>query len=564
MEPNGTFLMLLIFGAAALLLWGTRMVRTGVTRAFGSEMRRILSKGLANRLVAAGSGALAAGSLQSSTAVALLVASFARSGAVPVALGLALMLGADVGSALVAALLTLDIKRLWPLFIFAGYLLHTIYDGSSAKGKQSGRILLGVGLILLALASMSEISADLSDSPTILMVMGALAGEPLVAVALLAGLTWLAHSSIAMLLFVAALASAGILADPALIVAMVLGVNIGGAMPAIIMTLGEPPAARRVPIGNGLFKVVGALAGLALLPLLAVVYEALPGAAGFRTVAMHILFNLCLVAAFLPLIHPVERLLSRLVPDLKEEGGEPAFGPKYLSAKPDEALPSIALNALVRETLRMIDRVETMLRESVALLKAGDTEGVAHVRGLDDQVDTLYEAIKAYATELTRHDLEPEESRRAIDILSYATSLENAGDVIDKSLIDVVEKKIRSKTTFSAEGEAELDRLYRYVVDTAALAAAVTMNWNGNDARQLLERKRAYKRMVGESSQRHLDRLRRGETRSLETSSYHLDIIGDFQRVNSLLAGIAYSVAGEQDNGQQDKGQPGKAPAPAG
>jgi phosphate:Na+ symporter len=551
MEPSGTYLLLLIFGAAALLLWGTRMVRTGVTRGFGTEMRRILARGLANRLLAAGSGALAAGSLQSSTAVALLVTSFAKAGFLGVALGLALMLGADVGSAIIASLLTLDIKRFWPLFIFVGYVLHTAYDLRSSRGKQTGRILLGIGLILLALESMSALSAELSDSPVILMVMRALADEPLVAVLIVAVLTWLAHSSIAMLLFVAALAAAGVLAEPVLVVAMVLGVNIGGAMPAIMLTLAEPAEARRIAIGNGLFKVAGAAAGLVLLPWLAWVYDALPGDPGFRTVIAHILFNVCLAAAFLPLIHPVERLLARLLPGLPEEEEE-RFGPIYLSSTPSNTLPSLALTSLVRETLRMIDLVEAMLRAAMETLHSAERSRLAEIGRLDDQVDTLCEAIKAYATELTRQDLEPAESRRAIDILSYATSLENAGDVVDKSLIDIVDKKIRSRTAFSDQGEAELKRLFAYVMETSRLAAAVTMNWDPNEAEALLERKRAYKRMVGESSQRHLERLRQGDPQSLKTSSFHLDIIGDFQRVNSLLTGIAYSVLGHHADDHQN------------
>jgi phosphate:Na+ symporter len=375
------------------------------------------------------------------------------------------MLGADVGSAVVAALLTLDIKRFWPVFIFAGYVMHTVYDGRSAKGKQSGRILLGIGLILLALNSMGALSADLADSALILMLMGALAGEPLVAVLLMAVLTWFAHSSIAMLLFVAALASAGVLAEPSLIVAMVLGVNLGGAMPAIMLTLAEPPEARRITLGNGLFKLSGALAGLALLPWLGALYALLPGDPGFRTVALHILFNLAIAVVFLPLVRPAEKLLDRVVK--APEGEEQPFGPVYIAATPADATPSLAITSLVRETLRMIDLVDAMLRQAYEMLQIGDRSRGREIAGLDDQVDTLYEAIKSYATDLTRQDLEQDESRRAVDILSYATGLENAGDIIDKSLVDIIEKKIRANATFSEAGSAEIGRLHTYVLRPA-------------------------------------------------------------------------------------------------
>jgi phosphate:Na+ symporter len=542
MEASATYFLLLMIGAAALLLWGTRLVRTGVQRAYGAEIRHLLTESLRNRAMAAGSGALAAASLQSSTAVALLIASFARSGILAVSVSLALMLGADVGSALVASVLTLDVKRFWPVLIFLGYLLYALNDNGSTKGKEGGRIAFGIGLILLGLQSMTGVSAELAGSDVVRAVLTALSGEPLVAVLLLALLTWAAHSSIAILLFVASLAGAGLVADPLLVVAMVLGINIGGAMPAITLTLGEPAAARRVTIGNGLFKFVGAAAGLFLLPWVAQLYVLLPGALDFRTVVLHILFNSALLATFIWFVGPLERLLSRVVVPSRDEAQK--FGPMYVASTPTTVRPSLALSSLVRETLRMIDIVENMLRQTFEMLQQNDRSRALEINRLDDQLDTLYEAIKSYATDLTRQDLEEAESRRAIDILSYATGLENAGDIIDKSLIDIVAKKIRSNTAFSEEGSNEIERLYAYAIETNRLAAAVTMNWNAEDAKQLLQRKRDCKRLVGQSSEQHLTRLRKGEIRSLETSSYHLDIIGDFQRVNSLLASIAYAVIG--------------------
>jgi phosphate:Na+ symporter len=545
MEVSATYFLLLMIGAAALLLWGTRLVRTGVQRAFGAEIRHLVTAGLKSRAMAAGSGALAAASLQSSTAVALLVASFARTGILAVSVCLALMLGADVGSALVASVLTLDVKRFWPVLIFLGYLLYALNDNRSSRKKEGGRVAFGIGLILLGLQTMTGISAELAASEVIRSVVVALSGEPLVAVLLLALLTWLAHSSIAILLFVASLAGAGLVAEPLLVVAMVLGINIGGAMPAIMLTLGEPAAARRVTIGNGMFKLAGAAVGLLLLPWLAQLHLLLPGEADFRTVLLHILFNSTLLATFIWFVGPIERLLSRFVVASRDEAER--FGPLYVASTPAAVRPSLALSSLVRETLRMVDIVDTMLRQAFEMLQENDRSRAIEINKLDDQLDTLYEAIKSYATDLTRQDLEEAESRRAIDILSYSTGLENAGDIIDKSLIDIIAKKIRSNTTFSDEGSYEIARLYAYTIETNRLAAAVTMNWNVEDAMQLLKRKRDFKRLVSQSSEQHLKRLRKGEVRSLETSSYHLDIIGDIQRVNSLLAGIAYAVIGASE-----------------
>ena len=58
----------------ALLLWGIHMVQTGVERAFGPSLRRVLRTHLRNRLAAMASGLALCAVLQSSTATGLMVA----------------------------------------------------------------------------------------------------------------------------------------------------------------------------------------------------------------------------------------------------------------------------------------------------------------------------------------------------------------------------------------------------------------------------------------------------------------------------------------------------------
>ena len=91
-----------LLGAAALLLWGLRMVRTGVLRAFGSQLRAFLGKAMGNRITALLGGLVATILLQSSSATALITSSFASRKVVGAAAALAIILGADVGTALVA------------------------------------------------------------------------------------------------------------------------------------------------------------------------------------------------------------------------------------------------------------------------------------------------------------------------------------------------------------------------------------------------------------------------------------------------------------------------------
>ena len=205
MTESGTYELTMILGAATLMLWGVRMARTGVMRVYGAEIRRILPRTLKNRVVALLAGAGSATILQSSIAVAMFTSSLAAMGIIPVADGLVLMLGADAGSAVVAALLTLNLKALWPILMFSGYLLHAIYSDTNSPVKQYGRILLGLAMILVALTFMSQVSSGLAESELIRIIISSLGGELLMALLLFAILTWVAHSSIAILLFWASL-----------------------------------------------------------------------------------------------------------------------------------------------------------------------------------------------------------------------------------------------------------------------------------------------------------------------------------------------------------------------
>lgn len=551
----GTYLLIRIIGSAMLLLWGIRMARTSVMRAYGTNIRIVLPQKLGNRLLALTTGIGAATVLQSSTAVAIFVAALASQGVIPVAGGLAVMLGADVGSAVVAVLLSLNLKNFWPVCIGAGYLLHSFGNESRALCRQFGRFFLGLGMVLIALTFMSQASGELAASPTIAVIVRSLSGEPILATLTLATLTWLSHSSMAVLLFLASLAGSGIVRDAELIVACVLGINLGGGIPAIVMTMGQAAAARRIIWGNGLFRLLGVIAGLAAVGPLAALFGMLSGEPGVRVVCMHILFNLALVVAFMPFLGQFAGLLQTLLPDAPVAPAE-EFGPRYIVPPAGAYAAALPLSALTRETLRMGDVVMQMLVETGNLLHARQVAPgkVQEIRRMDDKVDVLYRAIRAYAIELTRSDDLPASGmRRITGLFRYAVGLENTGDLIEKSLLDITAQKNKSRRSFSEDGDAELMRLFAFVVESMQLSAEVVMSWNAEAAGELRRREGEFCAMVAASSDRHIERLRRGVSGSMETSSFHLDIINDLQRINSIVSSIAPDVIAATEEEKEER-----------
>lgn len=512
------------------------MVRTGVLRAYGGELRRRLGRSMGNRFAAFFAGLGTTVLLQSSTATALMAASFASRGLVSTTAALAIMLGADVGTSLVAQVFSLRLGWLSPLLILAG--VTTFMATNTTRVRDLGRTAVGLGIVLLALQLIAATAEPMRQSPILEQVLAALGGAPVIAALLAAVLTLVSTSSLAVVLLIISLAAHGVI-DLPLAFALVLGANLGSAATPMLATAGSEPEARRVPLGNLIFRVVGVAIALPLLPYMAPwvgVVEAEP----WRQVAnFHTGFNLALAGLFILLTAPVARLCTKVLPDrpAPEEAGKP----RYLDRSAMDS-PAVAIANAARETLRMGDIVARMLRETLEVFRNDDRRKLREVEELDDAVDQLHESIKLYLTEVSREALDTEDNRRAIDVITFTTNLEHVGDIIDKGLMELASKKIRNKLQFSPEGFREICDMHARLVGNLDLALNVFISGDVKMARQLLEEKVVFRDMERQASENHLARLRSGKLESIQTSSLHLDVLRDLKRINSHLTSVAYPI----------------------
>lgn len=533
---SGHELLLNIAGGVALLIWAARLVRTGVIRAFGVDLRRILGRSTGNRLRAAAMGLGIAGLLQSSTATALLAVSFASRGLIATAPALAVMLGADVGSTLVVQVISFNVAWLSPFLLLVGVVCFMVKWTPTTR--HVGRILIGLGLLLLSLKLIVAGSAPLRDSAALQSVVQPLADDPIIGLLLAAVLTWLAHSSVAIVLLIMSLTAVGLVPLP-LGLALVLGANVGSGIIPVVLTVGGSPRARRIPLSNLAFRVAGALLALPLIDLVAP-YLAWLGTAPERQIAnFHTGFNLALLILFLPFTGVVARLAGYILPDSAQAEGP--IKPKYLDPAAVDK-PAVALACATREVLRMADIVEAMLRGVMDVFRTDDPKLLGKLSKLDDDVDELHEAIKLYLTRVSRNALNEEDSRRCIDIITFTTNLEHTGDIIEKNLLELAEKKIRNKLSFSEPGWKELTDMHVRVMEQMTLSMSVFVSGDLDIARQLLFEKERFRDLEREGSEQHLGRLRSGRIESIETSALHLDILRDLKRINSHLTSVAYPI----------------------
>jgi phosphate:Na+ symporter len=540
---SGSVVLLNLAGAVALLLFATRMVRTGVERAYGDVLRHRLRSVLRNPILAVGAGALLAICLQSATAVSILVGSFTGAGIVGATPGLLSVLGADLGSSLVVKLLSFDLSLLVPVCLLAGTSMFMATE--RREWRQLGHILVGVGLLLLSLRMIGQASEPLRESEILPVVINYLSGDPITAFLLAAVMTWLFHSSVAAILLVCALAARGLVPIP-LGMVLILGANLGGGVIAVMLSRGSVPRARIVPLGNLIMRTAGAVIGLVVLAFFQPPLGWLGAGPVDQLVHFHIAFNVALVIAGAPFAHWVSRLAESLTRAGEARQAGTLAGAE-VSALDEAALamPTIALANATREVVRVCGTVELMLMRVIELYEHADQEKIDELAALDDRVDRKHAAIKLYLAKLTANPLTEAETLRCQELLGASIRLEQVGDIIVRNLLAHVQKKMDRGLTFTDEGWRELVAFHNAVLVNARLAFNVVVSRDATTARQLVQEKDRLRTLEKETSQSHFDRLREGTARSLETSSIHLDTIRDLKQINSLLAAMAYPILEE-------------------
>ena len=524
-----------LLAAIALLVWGTQLVRTGILRVFGANLRQILAQATGNRATAALAGLGVTAVVQSSTATALIVSAFVGQGLVTLTAALAVMLGADVGTSLMAVAFHFDLSWLSPLLIFIGVLLFIARQNTTVG--RVGRILIGLGLMLLALSLISASTRVLTQSEVVQLALKSLSSDLLLEILVGAVIACLAYSSLATVLLVATLAASQVIPmDVAL--GLVLGANLGSGLLAVLTTINSAVTIRQVPLGNLFFKALGILFAAPFISVWLKYSSGIITGAATQVVVFHLVFNTVVALVFIGFTGVMSRRIEKLLPpNIDNAMSRPRhLDPSALST------PSLAISCAAREALHQADVVETMLRGTLTVIKNNDMELAENLRSLDDTVDELYSAIKYYLTKISREALAENESRRWTDIISFTINMEQIGDIIERVLLDVEDKKIKRGRNFSDAGMAEICELHARLVDNLRLSMSVFLNGDVRDAQRLLEEKARFRDLERAYAVTHLDRLSDNSTLSIETSSLHLDLISDLKRINSHICSIAYPI----------------------
>ncbi|MEX8496687.1 MAG: Na/Pi cotransporter family protein [Leptothrix ochracea] len=524
-----------LLAAIALLVWGTQTVRTGILSVFGESLRHILATSLGSKPRALLAGLGVTSLVQSATATCMIVASFLDRNLVTTSAALTVMLGADVGSSLMAVVFSLDLSWLSPLLIFVGVVLYVSRQKTTAG--RLGRVAMGLGLITLALQLIIQNTRPMIEAPAIRGLLVALPNEVLFDIVVGSFLTVMAYSSLAIVLLTATLAVSGLVPETVAL-GLVVGANLGSGILAVLTTAKAPIEARRLPLGNLLFKIAGAIVAIPFLPHVHDLLLEWVGSIDQQVVLFHLCFNVGLAGLFVALTGPMGKAMDRWMVAPTNLAN---LRPQHLDLVA-LSTPSLAISCAEREALHQADVIETMLRGVLPVIRNNDLVLAEQLRQQDDTVDDLYTAIKLYLTQISRESLSESESRRWTDVMSFTINMEQVGDIIERILQDVEDKKIRKDRSFSEAGMAEIVHLHERLITNLRLGMSVFLSSNVREAKRLLEEKARFRELEHEYATSHLNRLQDNTAESIETSSLHIDLISDLKRINSHICSIAYPI----------------------
>ncbi len=528
-------------GATILLLFAVRMVRTGVERAFGASFRRLMT-GSNARFRATFAGVALAAIMQSSVAVAMLIAGFASAGTLSFQLGLPAMLGADLGSALVIQFLSMETSWLAPLLLVTGGLMFL--KSQSALAKQIGRALLGVALILIALELMRATVTPIRDSAFLPQIAIFLERDFITAFLVGAVLTFIMHSSVAAVLMFVTMVAIGAL--PLIVgISLMLGANLGSSLLPLWMTRAMPPVARQVPVMNAILRGTAAVIMVVVVnrsPLI----ELLPDAGASQTVILgHVLFNALLLLA-VPFSGLLGTITARVMPE--DVAGRDDIPAHHRSVLDLDALddPTLAIASIKRELQRMLLIVEEMMLPVMGLLEDFDKDRMNWIIEKDLIINEALDGTRRYVADLSggngSQNGKASNRRELRNLLEFAIAIEAAGDVVSKTLSQLAANRNRNGIRFSEEGLAELRGMHDRVVANIALAGNVLVSGDVGIARRLIEEKGEFTHRQRKSRKSHLKRLAKGRVESLESSDLHLETGLAFKEFNSHVASVAYPI----------------------
>ncbi|MDY6010509.1 MAG: Na/Pi symporter [Duodenibacillus sp.] len=522
-------------GGIALLLWGAYMVKTGILRTFGVALRAFLAKHLSNRFIALGSGTFLASLLQSATAATLIVASVQSEGLITTAIGFACILGADFGSALMSRILSFDLSFVSPLVILVGAILFFNRHGDSRSG-QFGRLLIGLGIMILALRLIIASTMPLRTSPDIMPIFEQIAQMPAMAVLLGIALGLGCFSSLAAVIITTGLVTSGVI-PVSTGLWVVLGADIENTILGLMTTLTVSRAGRRAPIANTIWRstmlfITGVV--LATVPAVHTFFEGIPDAPIYFHVGLNLAFSI--IGIFF--VGIVAKIAERILPVENDKiRRKDAAG---LFSKENLIGGGMSLYLASTELGKITGEVDNCWKDMDKILRKNPSQGqILVMHDLVAHITERCNTVSRYLGLVMRGPMTHEDAVEWQYLKNVNASLKLALSVVDRIITITAENKCARNLAFTPTGLAELQMLHRRAEACIYKLGTIITSNNPHERRNvcqmLLNEREIMLKSSFELTQHHMQRVADGQTGAIETSALHLELQTLFTRFASII-----------------------------
>jgi phosphate:Na+ symporter len=526
----------------ALFLYGMQQGEKNLKRFGVTRLRQIIAAATKHRITAYIAGFVTTLLTQSSTATTVLLIGFASVQLITLRQSLGVILGADFASSMTLQLFAFKFYIFAPLLIAAGFALSFVQKTN--RTTLAGKLILAAGFVFYGMGLMADAAGTLNSYPVVQRLLQGSFTNPWIGLAIGTLLTLIIQSSAAALAIIITLANTFVFADgsaPGLanFFPLVLGANIGTCSTAFLAIMNAETEGIRVAWAHLAFKIAGSLLALPFLLVLPHVTFAASWPVALQIAALHSTFNLFLAVLFLPAITLFDRAIRGCVVPRKKTSGR--FETQFLHEKV-LPFPVLAISQAVKEISRMSDIVVQMVEDSLQLIQSYDFRTADRITDRDDEVDYLHEQIMTFLTHIAREELGQDEASRSYELIMVTTDIEHIGDIVSKSITLFAEKIDRSPTPLSQEGLREIVAFFETSLNLLREALAAFTISDSELARRIFERKEAVKVQFTSFVNRHMDRLYRGKTESLQTSPIHVDLLEEIERINHFTFRIAAHI----------------------
>jgi phosphate:Na+ symporter len=524
-------------GGLALFIFGLNTLKDNLEQLAGEKIRYAIHRMTGNVFYGILTGIIITFIFQSSSATSVLLIGFANAELINLIQAMGVILGADIGTTFTVQIISWNVYDYSIIFIAAGVLLS--FTKKRKRVFLTGNLLIGVGMVFLGMKIMSDATAPLKNADYFQKIIEFSRGHPLWLIIVATVFTAIIQTSAGTIGLLISISSSAPVNSIDISIPVIFGANIGTCATAIIAALPSTREGKKIAVGHLFFKVAGVIIFYPFRHYLADIAsftaETLP-----RQIAnAHTIFNLMITLIFLPFVNLIANFINLIV--LEEAKKEEKFGPRYLDYSALRT-PSLALAYSMREILRMADIVADMLKRCLTTFRDENVELIAELKELDNKVDVLYQELKMYLTKTSLNPLSDELANLNVHQLTMIINLENLGDVIDKNILLLAQKRHKQHFVFSTEGFAELTNYHNLICQNFDLAISAFAGKNSELARQVIMNSKRIDDLLQTYTENHLQRLRKGLKESMETSSIHLDLLSNLHRINTYITNCVYPL----------------------